>query len=155
MQAESIATNYVVRRERRAGTSPIVSLVIASRASEHILESCISSLQNRFDPSHTEYVVAWSGGGHEPADLKRRFPHVQFISASNNTSAADLRMRGMKAAVGDVVLLLEQEQVEAERASSPMVLTSDGLVDRETSPKWADRLVLRASRESASVSSNA
>src|SRR5712672_3501518 len=79
MKGEPLAPNKAVRRDGTRGSSPTVSVVIASNESEDELESCISSLRTRFDPSHTEYVVAWSGAGHAGADLKRRLPFVHFI----------------------------------------------------------------------------
>ena len=154
MEAEPLATNYVTRRDRKREGSPTVSVVIASSESEDTLESCISALRTRFDPSHTEYVVAWPGTVHTAAgaDLKRRFPYVHFVSANESSSPADLRMQGMKAATGDVVLLLQNEDASAD---APAVVNPvDAVHGRGSWPKWLERPTLRGSRESEIVASN-
>jgi hypothetical protein len=155
MEGEPLAANYVTRCDRRRGSSPTVSVVIASNDSEDMLESRISSLRTRFDPAHTEYVVAWAGSGHMAADLRRRFPYVHFISATPSTSPADLRMQGMKAATGDIVLLLQHSDAQGvDLPDVAIVNTADGVRERSSSPKWVERLALRGTRENAAAASN-
>lgn len=155
MECEPLAPNYATRRDRRRGTSPTVSVVIASNASEDVLDSCISSLRNRFDPSQAEYVVAWAGSAQASPDLKRQFPYVRFVGVSSTSSPADLRMQGIKAATGDIVLLIQRDQLlvaELPRGTAPTA--SEALWERASSSKWGDRLTLRVSRKSTSVASN-
>ena len=155
MECEPLAPNYGTRRDRRRATSPIVSVVIASNDSEDVLGSCISSLRARFDPKETEYVVAWAGSAQAGIDLKRQFGYARFVSVSSGSSPVDLRVQGIKAATGDIVLLVQQDQ--AQDAALPLISmanASDALREHTTSSKWGERLALRASRQSTTVASN-
>jgi len=155
MECEPLAPNYAIRRDRRRGASPTVSVVIASNESVDVLESCISSLQTRFDPSQTEYVLAWVGSAQAGADLKCQFPYVHFVSASASSSSADLRMQGIKAATGDIVLLLQRDQAQdAVLPGVSLASARDGAWKRGNSSKWVEKLPLRAGRQNASAASS-
>jgi hypothetical protein len=133
-------------------TTPTVSVIIASHEPEDVLIARIASIRTRFDPLGTEYVVAWAASGRTTGELKRRFPHVRLISTPPDTALGELRIQGMKAAAGDIVLLLQRYD------SSMPADCSDGALAHfsdvpSNSAKWTERLSLGAHRESARVAS--
>ena len=107
MESDSLFSPSSTLGNRRPSTSPSVSIVVMSRDPEELLESRLASLRTRFDPAGTEYVVTWAGPGRGCADLKRRFPHIKLVAVPQSTTLADLRIQGIKAAAGDIVLLLQ------------------------------------------------
>ena len=155
MEGEPVVPNHATRRDRRRGNSPTVSVVIASNDTEDVLNSCICSLRTRFDPAHTEYVVARAGSVRTGGDLKRQFPYVHFISASAGSSSIDLRMQGIKAATGDIVLIVQHGHAgQGELATETEANSPGEQLEPIASPRW-ERLALRVNRQSASVASNA
>lgn len=154
MEGEPLVPKNVTRRDRRRGISPTISVVIASTDTEDVLNSCICSLHARFDPAHTEYVVARAGSVHTVGDLKRQFPYVHFINASASSSPIDLRMHGIRAATGDIVLIVQHGQAgQSDLATDMEPNLRDEQPEQIASPSW-ERLALRVNRQSASVASN-
>lgn len=152
METEPAAPRHFDRGDRQTATSPMVSIVIVSNDPEDQLESRIASLRSRYDPVQTEYVVAWapSGRTNTVQDLKRRFPHVKVLSAAPSTSLADLRIQGIKAAAGDIVLLLQRDSSgDSDFADFPIVERKTEARDRSGSAKWI--MALGSARERARV----
>src|SRR5690349_10902151 len=109
MEADPQVRTERARGNRRRTSAPTISVVIVSNDPEEVLESRISSIRCRFDPAGTEYVLVWAGSGRLSGEFKRRFPYVHLISASVGTSWAELRVQGIKAARGDIVLLIRPD----------------------------------------------
>lgn len=154
METDPLASRHFARADRQAATSPNVSIVIVSKDPDDQLESRIASLRSRYDPARTEYVLAWAGSGRTSTsgDFRRRFPHVRVLSAPPSTSLADLRIQGIRAAAGDIVLLLEHNpSLEAELADFPIAEREADLRERGASAKWV--LAGSPARERAGVAS--
>src|SRR5690349_8029070 len=109
MESDPLVPRFSAPDDPKRATTPTVSVVVVSNDPENLLESRLTALRSRFDPSGTEFVVAWTGSGRASGELKRRFPHLQLISAPQSSSLADLRLQGIKAAAGDIVLLLQHD----------------------------------------------
>lgn len=155
MEMESVAPHHFGRSDRRATTSPTVSIVIVSYDPEGQLESRIASLRSRYDPAQTEFVLAWAGSGRTSTigDLKRRFPHVRILSAAPSTSLADLRIQGIKAATGDIVLLLEHDSsAEADLTQFAIAERKADAQERSGTATWS--VALGSAKERARVLSN-
>lgn len=153
MESDPLASRHFVRADRQAATSPNVSIVIVSKDPDDQLESRIASLRTRYDPARTEYVLAWAGSGRTStgSDFRRRFPHVRVLSAPPSTSLADLRIQGIRAAAGDVVLLLQHNPaLEAELADFPIAEREVDLRERSAA-KWS--VAVGSARERAGAAS--
>jgi len=154
MEADLLVSSSPARGERKWETTPTVSVVLTSNEPEDVLVSRLASLRTRFDPAGTEYVVAWAASARATGELKRRFPQVRLISTAPNTALGDLRIQGMKAATGDIVLLLQrQESSVAPESEATIAVLHDPTSERTNSMKWAERLSLGAQRERARVAS--
>lgn len=155
MAADPIVSSSLVHSERKRTTTPTISVVITSDEPEDVLLSRLASLGGRFDSAGAEYVVAWAASARATGELKRRFPDVLLISTPSHTTLGELRIQGMKAATGDIVLLLQQQQASfaTERSVSAIALLHDPASERPNSLKWAERASFGAQRERARVAS--
>jgi hypothetical protein len=134
MEADSLVSSYFARFDQELATLPTVSVVITSNEPEDVLESRVASARTRFDPSRTQYVVAWAASGRAGVDLKRRFPYVHLITAPASTPAADLLIQGVNAAAGDILLLLHRESpLDAEFSDQSTVGSSGDVLERRNS----------------------
>ena len=137
MVSDPLVAHFFASGNRRSSTSPMVSVVVVSTDPEELLESRLASLRSRSDPAGTEYVVTWAGPGRASGELKRRFPHIKLISAPQSTSVAELRIQGIKAAAGDIVLLLQHDDSLDVPLSD--FVTADrhaDVTERSGSTKW-------------------
>ena len=154
MAADPLVSSSLAHSERKWTTTPTLSVVITSDEPEDVLVSRLAALGARFDPEGAEYVVAWTASARATGELKRRFPHVQLINSPSNTTLGELRIQGMKAATGDIVLLLQQEvSLATERSDSAIALLHDPASERPTSLKRAERPSFGGQRERARVAS--
>jgi hypothetical protein len=153
METDQIVSKYFARGHQPWATSPTVSIIVVSKDPEDLLDLRIAALGSRFDPARTEYVVAWAGSVRASGDLKRRFPHVHLISAPPSTSLADLRIQGIKAAAGDIVLLLQPEvSLELNLTDAEAPPRAEEMEEGGGSIKWG--VALRGTRERARVLSS-
>ena len=137
MEADPQVRTGVGRRGRRQASAPTISIVIVSSDPEDVLESRISSIRSRFDPVGTEYVLAWTGSGRSSGDFKRRFPYVHVVGTSAGTSLAELRVQGIKAATGDIILLIRQDgSTASEFSGSAQSDSPRGSPPKSSSPNW-------------------
>lgn len=154
MAADPLVSSSLAQSERKWTTAPTVSVVITSDEPEDVLISRLASLGNRFDPAAAEYVVAWAASARTTGELKRRFPHVLLISTPSDTTLGELRIHGMKAATGDIVLLLQQQgSLTTEHSDSVIALLEDPASERSNSLKWTERPTFGVQRERARAAS--
>jgi hypothetical protein len=137
MESESLVSQFFAPSIRQPATSPTVSIVIVSKDPEELLESRLALLRSRSESTGTEYVVTWAASARASGDLKRRYPHIKLISAPQSTSLADLRIQGIKAAIGDIVLLLQHDApVDTTPADLPASERQSDAKERSGSTKW-------------------
>jgi hypothetical protein len=103
IDSEAIATRRVPRR----GTSPTVSVVVASNRDKALLHACLGSLLPQCQRLSAELVVARAGPPAEVAALAKTYSSVRFIAAPLDATIPSLRAIGMAQASGDVVALTE------------------------------------------------
>lgn len=94
---------------------PTISIVLASSQPRSALDACVTTLTARCAGSRTELIVARADSALHIGLLSRVYPQARFVSAPGECSIGELRSYGMKAATGDIVLLLDDSSVIDER----------------------------------------
>lgn len=97
-------------RSPRRGSSPLLSVVVASRSERHVLQGCLESLIDQCQRSRAEIVVARSAHGGDTAALAKLYPSVVFVEGPDTATVAELRSLGMNHSVGDIVALIEDDR---------------------------------------------
>lgn len=108
------ATNARVRAPRR-GSTPTISVVIASNRERHLLQACIASLVDQCEQMNAEIVVARAATPPDAATLAKIYPTITFVDAPADATIPELRALGMSNAGGDIVALTEDHCVADER----------------------------------------
>lgn len=100
----------------------IVGDTLEPRADVNHLAGCLEALSRQIDAPPMEIIVPYHENVDRIGDLTRRFPHVSFIAISgleispgSREHHDTLRARGMLAAQGDVIALLEDHGRPDER----------------------------------------
>lgn len=91
----------------RLGTAPRYSLVIASRGPRSELEACLAALGPVCRERQVEMVVARATDRAEFADLVRQHTDVLFMPAPDGSDERQLRVFGLGAAEGDIVVFTD------------------------------------------------
>ena len=107
-------TNTRVRGPRR-GSTPTISVVIASNRERHLLQACLASLTDQCARMRAEIVVARAATPPDAATLSKVYPGISFLDAPADASIPELRALGMASATGDIVALTEDHCVADER----------------------------------------
>lgn len=139
METDPLAPRHFDPGDRQSCSSPRVSIVIVSNDPEDELESRIALFRSRYDAARPEYVLVWAGSGRTSTsgDLKRRFPQLRVLSAPPGTSLAELRTQGIRAAAGDIVMLLQHDSsVDMNLADVAIVERKADARERSGSAKW-------------------
>ena len=102
-------------RAPRRGSTPTVSVVIASNRERHLLQACIASLQGQCEQMRAEIVVARAATPPDAHTLAKMYPGISFLDAPADATIPELRALGMSAATGDIVALTEDHCVADER----------------------------------------
>ncbi|MDQ6888391.1 MAG: glycosyltransferase [Gemmatimonadota bacterium] len=98
----------------RPPDAPTISVVVASNRDRALLDACLGSLRPQCTRAGAELIVARAGLDREASALRRAFPGVRFVSASEDASIPQLRAIGMAEASGDIVALTEDHCVADE-----------------------------------------
>src|SRR5262245_10354236 len=85
---------------------PTISIVLASSQPRSALDAYVSTLTARCAGSRTELIIARADTALHIGLLSRIHPQARFVSAPGECSMGELRTYGMRAATGDIVLLL-------------------------------------------------
>ncbi|CAN5723412.1 hypothetical protein BH23GEM3_BH23GEM3_09990 [soil metagenome] len=96
----------------RLGSTPTVSVVVASCRERPLLDACLASLLPQCRRHATELIVARAADEVRP--LEGEYPEVSFTPAPAGATIPHLRAAGMAAATGDIVMLTEDHCVVAE-----------------------------------------
>jgi hypothetical protein len=94
---------------------PTISIVLASSQPRSALDAYVSTLTARCAGSRTELIIARADTALHIGLLSRIHPQARFVSAPGECSMGELRTYGMRAATGDIVLLLDDSTVIDER----------------------------------------
>jgi hypothetical protein len=106
MQSEFTARDSQLRAGRRL-TRPTISIVLASSQPRATLDACVSTLLTHCAGSRAELIVARADSALHLGMLGRTYPLARFVPAPAECTIGDLRMYGMRAATGDIVLLFD------------------------------------------------
>lgn len=115
--------------------APVLSVVVAivSDTTEHPnadhLEACLEALQRQSDAPPTEIIVPWHPLVDGIAQVRLRYPEVRFLEvtdlktyrAGSREHHDELRARGLAAATGSIVALIEDHGVPAPDWSAKIV----------------------------------
>ena len=99
----------------RRPARPTISIVLASSQPRSALDAYVSTLTARCAGSRTELIVARADSALHIGILSRVYPQARFVSAPQECPQSELRTYGMRAATGDIVLLLDDSSVIDER----------------------------------------
>jgi hypothetical protein len=100
---EQLTRSHSVRRLPR----PTVSIVLATRQPRSALDALITSLVSHCASPRVELIMPRADGPLQLGILSRQHQQVRFVAAPSDSSIADLRVYGMKAATGDIVLIVD------------------------------------------------
>jgi hypothetical protein len=93
----------------RAVRAPTVSVVVASSRDRAFLHTCLDSLDEEGGAAAVELVVARSMDTMESNAFATSHPRVRFVPCPAGASLSSLRAAGMRAASGDIVILVEDD----------------------------------------------
>ncbi len=106
-------------RAPRRGSTPLVSVVVASNGDSQRLASCLPTIVDECARTRTEVVVARAAMGSDIDTFVRSYPTVGFVEGPATASIAQLRAIGMREAVGDIVVFVEDvTEFDAERLAA-------------------------------------
>lgn len=125
INAEVTATRRVPRR----GTSPTVSVVVASNRDKTLLHACLGSLLGQCQRLSAELLVARAGLPAEVTSLAKTYPSVRFIAAAPDATIPELRAIGMGQASGDVVALTEDHCIADDNWVEALTQSAAGDAD--------------------------
>ncbi len=86
---------------------PRVSVVIAAHNAGPALEDCLQALELHARPPVAEIIVADSSSEGDADALRRRFSTVQFLTFPSTWTIPRLRGRGIAAASGEIIAILD------------------------------------------------
>jgi hypothetical protein len=114
----SMESQVEIRRLVRVADSPTVSVLITSAGDLAKLDAGLGLLEPPCRARGWQLVVVRSGDGSVGWQLKTRYTSVQFLNAPAGTTVADMRVIGMAAADGDIVIFGEDHQVTPDWIAS-------------------------------------
>lgn len=106
-------------RAPRRGSTPLVSVVVASNGDSQRLASCLRTIVDECARTRAEVVVARAAMGSDIDTFVRSYPTVGFVEGPATASIAQLRAIGMREAAGDIVVFVEDVTAfDAERLAA-------------------------------------
>lgn len=106
-------------RAPRRGSTPLVSVVVASNGDSQRLASCLPTIVDECARARAEVVVARAAVGPDIDAFVRSYPTVGFVEGPSSASIAQLRAIGMREASGDIVVFVEDvAEFDAERLAA-------------------------------------
>lgn len=90
-----------------------LSVVIASHHAAGVIVSCLQALERQRNTTSFEVIVADASTDATASIVERQFPFVRLLRAETPPSVAALRGRGIAAARGDVIAILDPFSVVA------------------------------------------
>ena len=117
------------RRGPRRGSTPTVSVVVASNRDKALLQACLGSLLGQCQRLNAELLVARAGSSSDLGALTKTYPSVRFIAAPVESTIPQLRALGMAQASGDVVALTEDHCIADENWVEALALSASSDAD--------------------------
>ncbi len=96
------------------GTTPRISVVIASIVGARFLDDCLESLRAQQLETGAEVIVVSCGAAEADAALARKFPWVKVIHREKRETVPGLRRVGAEAATGEIVAVIEEHCAAAK-----------------------------------------
>jgi hypothetical protein len=124
----------VARRPSRA--SPSVSVVVAAPRWSGGLTACLASITSACEREGAELIVVCGDAPPEPAATSIGGQGVRHIDGTREARLEELRAMGMRAAKGDIVLMLEPSRLAGIAALDRAV---GGIVPRLELPRPSGR----------------
>jgi glycosyltransferase involved in cell wall biosynthesis len=90
-----------------------VSVVIASIAGAPFIDECLMSLERQAKDCGAEVIVVACGTAEYADRIAQKFPWVRVIHRAERETVPDLRRRGVEAASGDLVAIIEEHCLAA------------------------------------------
>jgi glycosyltransferase involved in cell wall biosynthesis len=87
---------------------PSISVVIASKVGAPFIDQCLDSIRDEIAALDAEALVVTPRAGEYVQRLERKYPWVKVISDPVITRVPALRRRGVEAATGDYVAIIEE-----------------------------------------------
>jgi hypothetical protein len=100
---EQLTRSHSSRRRQR----PTISIVLATRQPRSALDALVTPLLSQCAGTRVELIMPRADGPLQLGILSRQHQQVRFVAAPSDSSIADLRVFGMKAATGDIVLIVD------------------------------------------------
>jgi glycosyltransferase involved in cell wall biosynthesis len=91
-----------------------LSVVVASHNAAAVMPSCLAALEGQCSDRRTEVIVADSSTDDTPDLVRRRFPWVRLLHFDDPLAIAALRARGIAAAAGRVIAILDPYSIAAD-----------------------------------------
>ena len=118
-----------LRRGPRRGSSPTISVVVASNRDKALLNACLGSLLGQCQRMNAELLVARAGTAADVSSLGKTYPSVRFVAAPPDASIPQLRAIGMAQAAGDVVALTEDHCIADDHWVETLTQSANGGAD--------------------------
>jgi glycosyltransferase involved in cell wall biosynthesis len=121
----------------------VLSVVIGSHDAAAVIDTCLEALESQRRGGEVEVIVSDSSTDGTPDRIRGRFPWVRLIHHDEPVALAGLRGRGIAAANGDLIAILDPYSVASSdwadqviethrRQSHPIIGGSVGLHRAET-----------------------
>lgn len=107
---EQATRSHGPRRHHR----PTISVVLASSQPRGAFDNYVAPLLAQCIAARMELIVARSDSALQLGLLSRLHQQVRFVAAPPESSVGDLRTYGMRAATGDIVVILDDSSVEEQ-----------------------------------------
>jgi hypothetical protein len=100
---EQLPRSHSTRRPQR----PTVSIVLATRQPRSALDAFVTPLLSQCAGARVELIMPRGDSPLQLGILSRQHQQVRFVAAPSDSTVADLRVYGTKAATGDIVLIVD------------------------------------------------
>ena len=107
---EQATRSHGTRRHHR----PTISIVLASTQPRAALDSYVAPLLAQCIAARMELIVARSDSALQLGLLSRMHQQVRFVAAPPESSVGDLRTYGMRAATGDIVVIVDDTSADEQ-----------------------------------------
>jgi glycosyltransferase involved in cell wall biosynthesis len=93
--------------------TPRVSIVIASLVGPPFIDDCIASVEQQARDLDGEVIVVACGNADYAGRIARKFPWVKVIHRAERETVPALRSRGVEAASGEIIAIIEEHCLAA------------------------------------------
>ena len=107
-----------------------LSIVIITWNGIHHIQKCLQSLNDFYRRSDVEIIIV-DNGSHDGTTewLKERYPKINLVELTENKGVAYARNCGLKLAVGEYILVLDNDTIVTNQAINGMVGYMDDNTD--------------------------